>query len=417
MPSPVMIGLSAFNLLISVGILLPLRLLNRILQAVDKRQSTSEYNSKVLAVQSCIHAPGVIRQRLFMSDKSASRKQPARGRPQAGVAKDRPEAGAQPAGQVQKGVQWLTVDEDMAGQRVDNFLLARLRGVPRSIVYRVVRKGEVRVNKGRVKPDTRLQAGDVVRIPPIVQQARPELPKPGDRVQGVVEAAVVFENNDMLVVNKPSGIAVHGGSGLSFGLIEVLRSSRPQAKFLELVHRLDRDTSGLVMVAKKRSALRFLQDELRHKRMRKHYHALVVGDWPDNVTRVSEPLLRYEMPNGERRVRVSPDGKESLTLYRCLRRFEGYSLVQASPVTGRTHQIRVHSAWAGHPIAGDDKYMDDASLKAFRAIGGERLMLHARALEFTLPGTEEAMFLEAPYDSAFTKLVDELTRRSKGAQK
>jgi len=320
-----------------------------------------------------------------------------------------------PAGQVQKGVQWVTVDEDMAGQRVDNFLLARLRGVPKSIVYRIVRKGEVRVNKGRVKPDSRVQAGDVVRIPPIVQKSKPDSPAPGDRVQSVMESAVVFENDDMLVVNKPSGIAVHGGSGLSFGLIEVLRSSRPQAKFLELVHRLDRDTSGLVMVAKKRSALRFLQDELRHKRIRKHYHALVAGTWPASVSRVNEPLLRYEMPNGERRVKVSAEGKESLTLFRCLQHYQGYSLVQASPVTGRTHQIRVHSAWAGHPIAGDDKYMDDASLKAFRAIGGQRLMLHARALEFTLPGSEEAMSLEAPYDEPFAKVLKELEQRSKGS--
>ncbi|PSF07011.1 23S rRNA pseudouridine(955/2504/2580) synthase RluC [Marinobacter halophilus] len=319
-----------------------------------------------------------------------------------------------PPGQVQKGVQLVAVDEDMAGQRVDNFILARLRGVPRSVVYRIVRKGEVRVNKGRVKPDTRLQAGDVVRIPPIVQQSKPERVAPGDRVQSVMEAAVVFEDDDMLVVNKPSGIAVHGGSGLSFGLIEVLRSSRPQAKFLELVHRLDRDTSGLVMVAKKRSALRVLQDELRQKRIRKHYHALVAGTWPNSVGRVNEPLLRYEMPNGERRVKVSAEGKESLTLFRCLQQFLGYSLVEASPVTGRTHQIRVHSAWAGHPIAGDDKYMDEASLKAFRAIGGQRLMLHARALEFTLPKSGEAMKLEAPYDEAFAKVLDELEQRSKG---
>ncbi|MBE0484632.1 23S rRNA pseudouridine(955/2504/2580) synthase RluC [Marinobacter sp.] len=309
----------------------------------------------------------------------------------------------------------VSVDEDMAGQRVDNFILARLRGVPKSVVYRIVRKGEVRVNKGRVKPDTRLKAGDVVRIPPVVQQSKPEQVAPGGRVQSVVEAAVVFENDEMLVVNKPSGIAVHGGSGLSFGLIEVLRSSRPQSKFLELVHRLDRDTSGLVMVAKKRSALRVLQDELRQKRIRKHYHALVAGSWLRSVGRVNEPLLRYEMPNGERRVKVSAEGKESLTLFRCLRQFQGYSLVEASPVTGRTHQIRVHSAWAGHPIAGDDKYMDDASLKAFRAVGGQRLMLHARALEFTLPGSGEAMKLEAPYDEAFAKVLEELEQRSKGA--
>ncbi|MFV8571296.1 23S rRNA pseudouridine(955/2504/2580) synthase RluC [Marinobacter sp. SBS5] len=355
-----------------------------------------------------------------MSQKPAPRKHPQKARPAHRAAEGhgaKSGSASQPVGQVQKGVQFVEVDADMAGQRVDNFLLARLRGVPKSIVYRIVRKGEVRVNKGRVKPDTRVKEGDVVRIPPIVQQAKPEQPKPGDRVQSVVEAAVVFENSDMLVVNKPSGIAVHGGSGLSFGLIEVLRSSRPQAKFLELVHRLDRDTSGLVMVAKKRSALRFLQDELRHKRMRKRYHALVIGSWPKKLTRVAEPLLRYEMPNGERRVKVSPEGKESLTLYKSLADYDGYSLVEASPVTGRTHQIRVHSAWGGHPIAGDDKYMDDASLKAFRKIGGERLMLHARSLEFRLPGTEESMFLEAPYDRAFGTLIDQLTRRSKGLQR
>ncbi|MBY6031834.1 23S rRNA pseudouridine(955/2504/2580) synthase RluC [Marinobacter daepoensis] len=309
-------------------------------------------------------------------------------------------------------VQWVTVDEDMAGQRVDNFLLSRLRGVPKSIVYRIVRKGEVRVNKGRVKPDTRLNSGDVVRIPPLVQKPKAEQVTPGARVQGVMEAAVVFENDEMLVVNKPAGIAVHGGSGLSFGLIEVLRAARPEARFLELVHRLDRDTSGLVMVAKKRSALRFLQEELRQKRIRKYYHALVVGSWADGVSRVDEPLLRYEMSNGERRVRVSDEGKASLTLFSCLRRLEGYSLVEASPVTGRTHQIRVHSAWAGHPIAGDDKYMDEASLKAFRAIGGQRLMLHARALEFPLPGTGEITRLEAGYDELFSRVLNELIRRS-----
>jgi len=313
-------------------------------------------------------------------------------------------------------VQWVTVDEDMAGQRVDNFLMARLRGVPKGVVYRIIRKGEVRVNKGRVKQSSRLAAGDVVRIPPVVQQSKPEQPTPGDRVQSVMEAAVVFENDDILVVNKPSGIAVHGGSGLSFGLIEVLRASRPDARFLELVHRLDRDTSGLVMVARKRSALRYLQDELRNKRIRKHYHALVAGDWSATVKKVAEPLLRYEMPNGERRVRVSGEGKESLTLFKGLRRFQGYTLVQASPVTGRTHQIRVHAAWAGHPIAGDDKYMDDASLKAFRAIGGQRLMLHAQALELRLPGSEDSMVLEAPYDEAFSNVLQALGQRNQGSK-
>lgn len=308
-------------------------------------------------------------------------------------------------------IRWVTVDEDNHGQRVDNFLLAQLKGVPKSVVYRIVRKGEVRVNKGRVKPDTRLKSGDQVRIPPVTQKKKEATVLPGARVQEVMESAIVFENEDMLVVNKPAGIAVHGGSGLDFGLIEVLRAARPQGRFLELVHRLDRDTSGLIMVAKKRSALRFLQDELRHKRIRKHYHALVAGVWPVGVDRVAAPLLRYELSNGERRVRVDDTGKESLTTYRVLTVYAGYSLVQASPVTGRTHQIRVHSAYAGHPIAGDDKYMDDASLKAFRADGGRRLMLHAFALEFSLPGSGAAMRLEAPYDEPFGSVLEKLAQR------
>lgn len=298
----------------------------------------------------------------------------------------------------------------MAGQRLDNFLMARLRGIPKGKIYRIVRKGEVRVNKGRVKPDTRLQAGDEVRIPPVIKPERPTSSIPGERVQAVMENAVVFENDELLVVNKPSGIAVHGGSGLSFGLIEVLRAARPEARFLELVHRLDRDTSGLVMVAKKRSALKFLQDELRRREVRKHYHALVSGHWPGEVSEVSEPLLRYEMPNGERRVRVDEEGKPSLTRYRVLDAWSGYSLVEASPVTGRTHQIRVHCASAGHPIAGDDKYMDAASQRAFRSVGGNRLMLHARSLEVRLPVSEQWHRLEAPYDDAFAAVLVHLDR-------
>lgn len=351
-----------------------------------------------------------------MSSRSTRRRPPNARADSATRAPQRARATrAVPAGEVRQGVQWVTVDEDNDGQRVDNFLLAQLRGVPKSIIYRVVRKGEVRVNKGRVRPDTRLRAGDQVRIPPVTRKQKADAVAPGARVQGVMEAAVVFENDQMLVVNKPSGIAVHGGSGLSFGLIEVLRAARPSARFLELVHRLDRDTSGLVMVAKKRSALRYLQDELREKRIRKTYHALVAGSWPAGVDRVDAPLLRYEMPNGERRVRADDAGKPSLTTFRCLRRFQGYSLVEARPVTGRTHQIRVHGALAGHPIAGDDKYMDDVSLKAFRAVGGQRLMLHAWALEFTLPGSGEPMRLEASYDEAFNDVLQKLDARLKGS--
>jgi len=312
---------------------------------------------------------------------------------------------------VRQEVRLVTISEDNDGQRVDNFLLAQLRGVPKSIIYRIVRKGEVRVNKGRVKPDTRLKVGDRLRIPPVVRKEKAETIKPGSRVQSVMEDSVIFENDQMLVVNKPSGIAVHGGSGLSFGLIEVLRAARPEAHFLELVHRLDRDTSGLVMIAKKRSALRYLQDELRERRIGKHYHALVGGNWSDSISKVDVPLLRYEMANGERRVKVDEAGKPSLTRFRCLAHYEGYSLVEASPVTGRTHQIRVHSVWAGHPIAGDDKYMDDVSLKAFRTLGGQRLMLHAYALEFTLPITGEPIHLRAPYDHAFNDVLKKLEAR------
>lgn len=343
--------------------------------------------------------------------RSSSRSARAGGAtPKAGAAASGNEA-EPPGAESGAGVQWVTVDPELAGQRLDNFLLAQLRGVPRSRIYRLVRKGEVRVNKGRAKPDTRLAAGDRVRIPPVSRPERAPVSLPGDRVQAVMEQAVLFENEQMLVVNKPAGIAVHGGSGLSFGLIEVLRSARPESRFLELVHRLDRDTSGLVMVAKKRSALKFLQDELRHHRIDKRYHALVEGVWPAAVREVREPLLRYEMPNGERRVRVDAAGKPSLTRYRLLDQWPGYSLVEASPVTGRTHQIRVHSAWAGHSIAGDDKYMDEAGLRAFREVGGNRLMLHASRLTFRRPDSGEMMTLEAPRDKAFEQILAALGRQ------
>ncbi|MBS3803186.1 MAG: 23S rRNA pseudouridine(955/2504/2580) synthase RluC [Oleiphilaceae bacterium] len=337
------------------------------------------------------------------------------GKPLAGSSTARtPAESTKPdADNFRSGVQWLDIDAETAGQRLDNFLMALVRGVPRSVIYKIIRKGEVRINKGRVRPDTKLKAGDQVRVPPLDQKNREIKPSPGSRVQEVVQAAVIFENTDMLVVNKPAGIAVHGGSGLDFGLIEVLRAARPEARFLELVHRLDRDTSGLIMVAKKRSALRHLQEQLRQKRVRKHYHALVEGVWPAGLGAVDEPLLRFELPGGERRVRIDVAGKESRTLFRVIAVYRGYTLVQASPVTGRTHQIRVHCAHAGHPVGGDDKYMDDAGRKAFRAAGGQRLMLHARALQFDMPGSDERVEFEAPYDAAFAKTIDKLAGRAK----
>lgn len=312
------------------------------------------------------------------------------------------------------GVQWLSVDADQAGQRLDNFLLAYLKGVPKSLVYRIIRKGEVRVNKSRARPDTRIAAGDVIRVPPVRRPQFSPPPVPGDRVQSMVRGAIVFSNDDMLLVNKPSGLAVHGGSGVDFGLIEVLRAAFPSASFLELVHRIDRDTSGLVMVARRRPALRALQQQVRARQVIKRYLALVAGRWPASQDSVDVPLLRDTLGSGERIVRVDQEGKASRTFYRVLETFSGYTLVQAQPVTGRTHQIRVHCQYAGHPIAGDEKYMDDASIKAFRRLGGRRLMLHASELEFCLPGTDQPRRFQAQCPEDFNQVIKVLRQRERG---
>lgn len=298
-----------------------------------------------------------------------------------------------------KQVQWFTIDVDQAGQRVDNFLMARLKGVPKSRVYNLLRKGEVRVNKGRIKPDYRLKADDVVRLAPVRLAPRPEQPKPSDQMAKLLNDTIVFENDGLLVVNKPPGLAVHGGSGISLGLIETLRQMRPEARFLELVHRLDKDTSGCIMVAKKRSMLRHLQAALRNKGqsgVRKIYQALVLGSWPQTLKRVDAPLLRLELPGGERIVKVHPEGKESLTQFSVLRQFAGCTLVEARPITGRTHQIRVHAQYKGHQLAGDEKYGDDRANEKLRRLGVKRLFLHAAELGFYLPGEEELTVVRAP---------------------
>lgn len=354
-----------------------------------------------------------------MPRQKPDRKGPARSRPgsrattpkrKLAPSRERPAVKTEAEPSRKTGVRWVAIDEDGAGQRLDNFLLTQLKGVPKSAIYRIVRKGEVRINKKRAKPDSRLAAGDTVRIPPVVAKEKPATPVPGARVRRVVEDAIIYEDEQMLVVNKPQGMAVHGGSGLSFGLIEALRAARPEARFLELVHRLDRDTSGVIMVAKKRAALRHLQDEIRAKRVTKLYHTLVAGHWPASRTEVDAPLERFELRSGERMVRVSEAGKAALTRFRVLELFDGYSLVEAFPVTGRTHQIRVHCAFGGHPIAGDDKYMDDVSLKAFRAMGGQRLMLHAHVLELVVPGGRQMRF-EAPYEDVFAQTLERLRER------
>ena len=305
-------------------------------------------------------------------------------------------------------VQMLEVSPELAGQRIDNFLRNQLKGVPKTLIYRILRKGEVRVNKGRIKPDYKLQAGDVVRVPPLRLAERDE---PVPLAQGLLdrlEAAIVHEDKALIVLNKPAGIAVHGGSGLSFGVIEALRQLRPEAKELELVHRLDRDTSGLLMIAKKRSMLRHLHEALRGDGVDKRYMALVRGRWDSGVRQVSAPLLKNTLRSGERMVEVDDEGKEALTLFRVLRRFGDFAtLVEARPITGRTHQIRVHARHAGHAIAGDSKYGDEEFSGLIRELGGKRLFLHACALRVPLPEGGE-LNLEAPVDELWARTLERL---------
>lgn len=309
---------------------------------------------------------------------------------------------------------FVTVDEDYSGQRIDNFLITKLKGVPKSAIYRILRKGEVRVNKKRVKPVYKLQAGDTVRIPPIKVAEREEQPIPTnlDKVSKL-EDAILFEDKYLIVINKPAGMAVHGGSGLSFGLIEALRALRPNDRNLELVHRLDRDTSGCLLISKKRSVLKSLHEQLREKTMEKNYWALVAGQWDAKVRNVNEPLNKNTLQSGERVVRVDHErGKASHTRFRVLERFENCSLVQASPVTGRTHQIRVHTQCKGHPIACDDKYGDQAFDAQMRAQGLGRLFLHARELRFFHPQTETTLALEAPLDAALEHCLGRLREQN-----
>ena len=296
-------------------------------------------------------------------------------------------------------VQIVAISADEAGQRIDNFLRTQLKGVPKSMIYRILRKGEVRVNKKRIKPEYKLEAGDEVRIPPVRVAEREEAavsPKLA-KVASLADA-IVYEDEHILVMNKPSGTAVHGGSGLSFGVIEGLRALRPEARFLELVHRLDRDTSGILLVAKKRSALRSLHEQLREKGMQKDYLALVRGQWPSHLKVVQAPLLKNILQSGERVVRVSSEGKPSETRFKVEERYEIATLVKASPVTGRTHQIRVHTLHGGHPIAFDDRYGDREFDRQLAGTGLNRLFLHAAALRFTHPHTGEVMRMEAPLD-------------------
>ncbi|WP_461537138.1 23S rRNA pseudouridine(955/2504/2580) synthase RluC [Spongorhabdus nitratireducens] len=308
------------------------------------------------------------------------------------------------------GVRRLTIDADQAGQRLDNYLSSRMKGVPKSRLYRLVRKGEVRVNGKRAKPDTRLENGDLVRIPPVrVRESAPE-PNVPDKLAQKLEQAILLETPALLVLNKPSGLAVHGGSGINLGVIEALRKIRPDVPGLELVHRLDRDTSGCLVVAKKRSMLRHLHAQFRDDKVQKTYQALVAGRWPARRQSVAAPLKKNELKSGERVVRVSQDGKASLTNYKVESRFGDITLVQAMPKTGRTHQIRVHCQYAGHPIMGDPKYGDDRSEQQTKDAGLKRLFLHAARLEFALPDGEEVV-VNAPLAPELKTVLKGLAQR------
>jgi 23S rRNA pseudouridine955/2504/2580 synthase len=294
----------------------------------------------------------------------------------------------------------LEVGEEAAAQRIDNFLLRHLKGVPKSHVYRVLRSGEVRVNSGRVKPEYRLQPGDRVRVPPIrVSQEVKTKPKPA-------EFPLVHEDGALLVVDKPAGVAVHGGSGVSYGVIESLRASRPQAKYLELAHRLDRDTSGLLVVARKRGALVELHRMLREGEIEKVYLALAKGGWEGGPRELRESLHKYVDGKGERRVAVREDGVKAVTRVRALKKSADFSLLEVRLMTGRTHQIRVHLAHAGHPLLGDSKYGDFELNRRLEKEGVRRLFLHASRLGFLHPLTKERLELHSPLPAEMQKFVD-----------
>jgi 23S rRNA pseudouridine955/2504/2580 synthase len=302
-------------------------------------------------------------------------------------------------------VTWLEVGEDAEGQRIDNFLMRIAKGVPKSHIYRVLRSGEVRVNKGRVPAEYRLKLGDRLRVPPIRTAERPS--------QAAVPARdfdIAFEDEALIVVDKPSGVAVHGGSGVSFGVIEQLRRARPLAKFLELAHRLDRETSGLLVVAKKRVALIRLHDMFRDGGISKRYFALVKGCWRNELQHVRLPLHKYLTADGERRVSVNAEGKAAHSIVRLVARWENFSLVEVELKTGRTHQIRVHLAHLGFPIAGDDKYGDFPLNKALQKTGLGRMFLHAAKLALPHPLTDATVELESPLPDELRAFVEKLDR-------
>lgn len=308
-------------------------------------------------------------------------------------------------------VRILTVTAEDAGQRIDNFLLRHLKGVPRSLVYRILRRGEVRVNKGRIKPEYRVQAGDQVRVPPV--RTGEAVADAGGSTKGAgagrsLEGRILYEDERLLVVDKPAGMAVHGGSGLSFGVIEALRAARPDAHFLELVHRLDRETSGCLMIAKKRSELRRLHELLRIGSVEKRYLTLVRGRWNLGERVVEAPLLKNQLRGGERIVTVDEAGKTADSRFIPVDLGPVASLLEVDLGTGRTHQIRVHASYVDHPLAGDEKYGDETFNQQMRALGLKRLFLHAHSLGFSDPESGRSVHVSAPLPDELRALLERL---------
>lgn len=323
-----------------------------------------------------------------------------------GASKTPASSSASPSGEQ---VRHLIASAGDAGQRIDNFLMRVLKDVPRSLVYRIVRTGEVRVNGGRIKPDYKLAEGDRVRVPPVKTKPRAESDAPSKSLRDFIANAVIYEDRELFVINKPAGVAVHGGSGLSHGVIEALRAVHPELQELELVHRLDRDTSGCLLIAKRRAALREMHRTLREREMHKHYRALVVGRWPFGRKTIDLPLKTNLKQGGERVVRVHPEGQSALSNFEPLKHFARLAtLLDVKIGTGRTHQIRVHAAHAGHPIAGDEKYGDrerDVELKPF---GLNRMFLHAHSLTFQRSGSAEPFTVTAPLPAELQDVLDKL---------
>ena len=307
-------------------------------------------------------------------------------------------------------VKFVEITSEHSDQRIDNYLFTLLKGVPKSRIYRIIRKGEIRINGSRIKPDYKLNEGDKIRIPPVRIAEREAFILPSKKLQYSLEKNILYEDDALLVLNKPSGLAVHGGSGIKLGLIEALRLIRPKTDYFELVHRIDRETSGCLIVDKKRSSLRYLQEQMRRKRISNVYRSLAPGIWLRGMRRIDLPPMACEQKTGEKIVRVNPKGKKSVTIFSVMKRYRNFTLLEALLETGRTHQIRVHAQHIGCPLAGDNKYGLDDINKDIRKSGLKRMFLHALKIGFSLPCGKN-IFIEAPMPSDLSEHLMELDCR------